>query len=403
MKKIFFTSISKRFSFKIRSFGLITIPEGESCIVWDKKGKTSIIEGPKRIFNFFNKIEQMNLFVANSSQYLSILKKSGENSFVRGPTSLYFNPVEHSQITVLDMLKINSNEAIVVYREKESNVIDRSVIYGPKEYCPIGKEWFHKFSWHGHDRSSNNICRKVPNALRFEVLRLMPDQLYFDIENVRTKDDALVTINTMIFYQLEDILKMVDTTHDPIAVFINNISADLIEFMSSRTFEQFKSDIEVLNNSNTYKLLKKNSVDIGYKINKVVFRGYFANAKLQEMHNNAIEKRTQLVLSRETEEENQKLEDFKLEKKIQREEALNKHELDKAAHEENVKRVSFQEEMKKKIEMNEILNSQSLKQLDIENIRLIKLKELGVDLTKILEAEKQYANQVIKIEDGRRI
>ncbi|MFN8576202.1 MAG: hypothetical protein U0354_05045 [Candidatus Sericytochromatia bacterium] len=51
----------------------------------------------------------------------------------------------------------------------------------------------------------------------------------------------------------------------------------------------------------TYKQLVSRSQKIGYQINKVVYRGYTANNRLQEMHNNAIEARTRLKLETETE------------------------------------------------------------------------------------------------------
>src|SRR5436190_14695483 len=56
----------------------------------------------------------------------------------------------------------------------------------------------------------------------------------------------------------------------------------------------------------------------GYRINKVVYRGYDAPARLQTMHDQAIEARTKLQLERATEEQAQGLEDFKLESQMAR-------------------------------------------------------------------------------------
>jgi hypothetical protein len=52
-------------------------------------------------------------------------------------------------------------------------------------------------------------------------------------------------------------------------------------------------------------------VFLGYEVTKVVYRGYQASAKLQEMHNNAIEARTQLKLKGETESQAQGKENSK--------------------------------------------------------------------------------------------
>merc|ERR1719373_461118 len=52
--------------------------------------------------------------------------------------------------------------------------------------------------------------------------------------------------------------------------------------------------------------------NIGYSLDKVVFRGYAAPDVLQRMHDKAIEKRTALTLQKETEEEEQRMADYKL-------------------------------------------------------------------------------------------
>ena len=62
----------------------------------------------------------------------------------------------------------------------ESNM-RRKLVYGPASYTPRPHEWLHEFSWHGHppgSRDNGEICgKKVPNALHFTKLRLMPDQM----------------------------------------------------------------------------------------------------------------------------------------------------------------------------------------------------------------------------------
>merc|ERR1711977_602669 len=94
-------------------------------------------------------------------------------------------------------------------------------------------EWIHEFSWHGSiSNDPDHNGRKVKGAIKFTKLRVCPDQTYFDVENVRTKDDALVSVKVMIFYYLKDIETMLQKTHDPIADFINAISSDAIEFVA---------------------------------------------------------------------------------------------------------------------------------------------------------------------------
>ena len=38
----------------------------------------------------------------------------------------------------------------------------------------------------------------------------MPDQMYHDVPDVRTADDAVLTIHLMIFFELVDVERMLD-------------------------------------------------------------------------------------------------------------------------------------------------------------------------------------------------
>ena len=65
----------------------------------------------------------------------------------------------------------------------------------------------HSFSWHGEDPSNKTVY--IANNNKFIVLNFAPDQLYYNVDQVRTFDDALIRIKLMIFYELKDIEKMV--------------------------------------------------------------------------------------------------------------------------------------------------------------------------------------------------
>ena len=62
----------------------------------------------------------------------------------------------------------------------------------------------------------------------------------------------------------------------------------------------------------TYRELATRGQHSGYRIHKVVYRGYGATESLQRMHDEAIESRTRLKLERATEQQSQELLDFKL-------------------------------------------------------------------------------------------
>ena len=47
---------------------------------------------------------------------------------------------------------------------------------------------------------------------------------------MRTNDDTLVTVKVMVFFELAELEVMLNNTHDPIADFINSVTADIIAF-----------------------------------------------------------------------------------------------------------------------------------------------------------------------------
>ena len=71
------------------------------------------------------------------------------------------------------------------------------------------------------------------------TLRLLSDHIYFDIPNVRTKDDALIRIKTMFFYQITNFEQMLDSTHNPINVMDNGM-VDIMEYTSDKHLDHFK-------------------------------------------------------------------------------------------------------------------------------------------------------------------
>ena len=46
---------------------------------------------------------------------------------------------------------------------------------------------------------------------------------------MRTSDDAQITVKLMVFYEIIDIEKMLDSTHDPIGDLVNAVCADMIQ------------------------------------------------------------------------------------------------------------------------------------------------------------------------------
>eukprot|EP01137_Pigoraptor_chileana_P029254 Opistho-2@14240 len=390
------------------TFGFVTIREGDKGIIVDRRnGKVELVEGPSRRFLFRADYTPLRRFFADQKEYLEVRHRNGIREHLAGPVSLYQNPIDHESIFVRNVITLDANEALVVYKQGGGeNAVQRRIAYGPTLFVPQANEWLHEFSWHGSP--DNDKTRKIPNALKFTKLRVIPDQFYYNVPDVRTSDDALLNaVKVMIFFELKDLEMMLVNTHDPIADFINALCADVIAFAATLTYEQFLEKTCMLNDLNTYSQLCSRSKRIGYNITKVVYRGYHS-ANLQGMHDTAIESRTRLRLEAETEAQSQTLADMKLSKqmerarmeqsmevdasehslKIQAQQAAHDLRCDHEQHEERLRQKSA--EAAKEIEHLRLKNAEQLAFLD-------SLRNMGVDLTSYLVSQHVHPDKVYKV------
>lgn len=397
--------------------GLRTVPQGERVMVLHTNGRVNYVDGPTRLAVFSAKVQPLRRVSAEPHQFLVIRRKDGTTEHIPGPVAVWFDPIIHLEIKVELATKIDANEALVVYRKTDLSV-DRRIERGPALFVPTPQEWVHQFSWHGTDPKHG--YRKVPHALNFTKLLVIPDQMYFDVESVRTADDALLVVKLMVFFELIDIERMLDQTHDPIADFINALSADVIDFVGGHDFETFKTRTDGLNQIETYGQLTQRADKIGYRITKVVYRGYYASDKLQAMHDNAIECRTRLHLEADTERQAQELADLKLTREVERaatrqqmEEAETQHQNRLKQLEQYAKRSERDADQKQLLEATRseeelaaaIKSRQNELALEYERALheeqtgfFTRMRELQVDLTRYLVAQYQNPDKVIRID-----
>jgi hypothetical protein len=92
----------------------------------------------------------------------------------------------------------------------------------------------------------------------------------------------------------------------------------VVDFLGRHDLASFKLHTEQLNDLATYRQLTARAAQCGYRIGKVVYRGFDAPASLQQLLDQAIESRTRLQLERATQQQAQELEDFKLERQLVR-------------------------------------------------------------------------------------
>jgi len=322
-----------------------TVPDGEAWAAYEATGEVRVIEGPARVSRLgcaCRELRRCDVALATESQYLKVQFRDGRCEVRPGPYRQVVHPVEHASVTCEAALPLRSEEVVVFYRQEATGEgaagqgeTRRHLLRGPGLYVPqTASEWIHEFRWTGPDNAADSMerARKKVGALHFKTLRVIPAKMYFDVENVRTKDNALITVKLMIFYQLKDIDRMLDNTNDPMGDFVNAVSADVIEWCAPKKFDEFLEATDQLNTLEPYTQLKQSGLNIGYNIDRVVFRGYTAPMALQRMHDSAIERRTALTLQKETEAEEQSMADFRLTKESERAARQQKLEMDKLSH-----------------------------------------------------------------------
>lgn len=394
-----------------------TLQTGNRIALWNPKGQVELLDGPRRIWTFRKRIQYLDHHAAGPDEYLQVVYTDGTTEHIAGPVEIWKDPVRHERITCCKAINVDAHEAIVIYCQKGPEV-DRRILQGPARLVPGPTEWIHQFQWHGSDPETPT--RKAPGVLQFDKLRTIPDQMYLDIPTVRTADDALVVIRLMLFFELQDIEKMLDRTHDPIADFLNAITADVVDRVAKYPFDLFKEKTEQFNDLRTYPQLLQRATSIGYHIAKVVYRGYHASDKLQQMHDQAIETRTRLKLEDETERQGQELEDMRLTREQAREEmkqemaeadvrhrnhmqalqAAQQLELEEKQHAAELKAQAATLQMETHAEAEKLQNTLvHQKAMNAEQARYLQeIKGLEVDMTRYLVAQYQNPDRILRID-----
>ncbi|XP_065840952.1 uncharacterized protein [Oscarella lobularis] len=387
--------------------GWRTIPQGGKAFVINRMGVARLVEGPQQIFLWRAKeFRILDRFAAWQTEYLRISYKNGLIEHRPGPCVEFLHPLEIVSIEVKPAVVLDANEVLVVYRKVESGKVERRLQHGPTQFVPSAEDWVHEFSWHGTDPA--NKTRLIPNTWKFTKLKVVPDQFYYNVDEVRTLDDALVKVKLMLFYEINSIDLMLQQTRDPIADMANGLTADVVAFASQLTYEEFLEKTGQLNVLDSYPQLLARAKSIGYHINKVVYRGYQAPQQLQQMHDDANRTRTQLRLSVEQEEQQQDVTDMKLgaelqsmkmehELKIQQVEHSRTLDLDEVNHEIALEDRKREEKMKQMVaEKN--LQLQAKKEAGEQLVNyLSQLKRMGVDLNQYLASQNPKPAKVTRI------
>eukprot|EP00296_Roombia_truncata_P000775 JP436471.1.p1 GENE.JP436471.1~~JP436471.1.p1 ORF type:complete len:222 (+),score=48.12 JP436471.1:1-666(+) len=204
----------------------------------------------------------------------------------------------------------------------------------------------------------------------------------------------------MIFFEITDVELMLDTTNDPIGDFINATCADVITWASQKPYEEFLSKTNELNFLETFPSLTGRADHVGFRIHKVVYRGYTASEALQQMHDQAIRTHTQLRLESETASQKQSIADLELKRTMERNAQENEMASARLKQELELKRMKHDLEMSQKQVEADFAAAQLQSEHQSQLQYLDGLKQRGVDLNKYLAAQMSRADRVLRVEDG---
>ncbi|KAK3095504.1 hypothetical protein FSP39_015462, partial [Pinctada imbricata] len=354
-----------------------------------------------QLFLWREKFERLRKYSANQNQYLIISYKTGKVEHRKGPCIMYLNPVEHLSIREVSMTSLDANEALVVYKQdQETKAVERYVQFGPTMFMPLANEWLHNFSWHGTDPS--NKTQMIPGSNNFDKLQIIPGQFYYNVDEVRTADDAPLRVKLMLFYELKDIETMLNATKDPMADFINCMCADVVAFASKYTYIEFMERSSELNDMANYPQLMERSKKIGFEVSKVVYRGYHAHEALQKLHDTSIQTRTNLKIAFEVQVHNYCLElkDLSgLEQKMEVEGLIHMQSMEKSQKQHKLGMELLDEQ--KKIERLTSDKKAELKAKVLEDTQKLEmytqLSQWNVDLNTYLKSKVHYPEKVVRI------
>merc|ERR1711939_884687 len=317
-----------------------------------------------------DQIEFLREYVADAIRYLVIVDKEGNTEHIPGPANVWFDPTKHRSIAVKRVIMLDSNEHIVSYLRKDGT-ITRRVIEGPTVHIPASNEWVHEFKW------------KAKSALHddggtFNVLKTLPDQFEVTIPRLRSLDNAEVSMNVMVFMQLVDVQKLLNSTHDPVTDLKVSITADLTEFVSKCTLDQLKERTHELNDLKMFRQSTQRADQIGYKVSKVTYRGYGFSREIDNMLKQNLVDETKLKIEKETAVKAQDIEDMKASRKVDRDLKWKEAEVTTNKLDLDIERTRADER-----------RASAKATTDDETVHLEKLKALGVDLTQYLVAQRQ--------------
>jgi len=268
-------------------FGKRTIKEGEAAVIWSRKGVQREIIGPSLQRLFYSQIRFMHRITANPAQYVEVHLKSGAVEHIRGPITIFENPVHHDRILVKDMVHVASAlDQIIVYKEeprsKKQEVADtnvdgnvrRNIITGPTRYMQEVGEWVHEFTWSFNPAQPTSFTLLTTGTQQWDVNA-----------GFHTSDNAVATVTLTVEFHVANIDQVLRVA-DPIASMRSGIQADLAVLGPTRRSDELhlKNDDCPMDSFSNYPHMIKTAHDAGLEVSRIIFRGFVPSESLAEQN-----------------------------------------------------------------------------------------------------------------------
>mmetsp|Transcript_10035 Transcript_10035/g.15178 ORF Transcript_10035/g.15178 Transcript_10035/m.15178 type:complete len:448 (+) Transcript_10035:55-1398(+) len=394
------------------SLGKRTVKDGEAVAVWNRLGVHRQVIGPALVRLFFSTINFLDKRIAGPNEYLVVVSVDGSVQHLRGPVTLFENPVFHRSVAVKSAYSlVSAAQYLVVNREVRESMtsktgaivererIERVLIQGPNLYFPSVGETVVDFVWHGH--SSQSDFTISPAVDKFSILVTSSRQWKVDAPfRVPTSSKLRGTVQLSFRFCIVDVNRMLDNSSDVIGDLYDAVTVDLANIGSRMGTQSDKregpittvdpslfTDLEVFVN-----VLSRASA-IGVLVDAVSYRGFEASKELKAYLTEMSDVQSRITRDRLlAEQEAQRIEaDLSSRRdRLEQEQSLQQAQLAARRQSLEAEQEYAEAEMRHKLAQEEVrLEAEMgrMRQTNDEALRVLGgLQTLGVDLTTLLSA-----------------
>jgi hypothetical protein len=400
------------------SFGKRTVKDGEAVAVWNRLGVHRQVVGPALVRLFFSTIAFLDKKVAEKNEYLVVVMTDGNIDHIRGPVTMYENPVYHRSITVQQAYPlVSSTECIVVNREihdhvvdkvgmqLQSNRIERVIIRGPNLYFPLVGDSIVNFIWHGSNPLSGDLSISA-GVQKFTVLTTSARQWKVDIPFMMSqKGSNLPGLLQLTFcFNISDVNLMLDNTSDVIGDLYDALVVDLADIQNSplsvsgeeegrvrRDEEVSGGVIRLFSSINSLPHMTGRARVIGVTLESVSYRGFELSNDAKRARQEYAEMENRLARDRMmAQQEQTRIEADLMARQARLEQEKNLSQAQLAARRETLQAEQEYKEAELRYTLGQDaarLQANGARALEVNNetLRVLgELNKLGVDLTALL-------------------